>query len=254
MGTKLRLLWDNLIEDATVTASSEAADYPVEFTQNIWPTLAHLTTGVASEWWKWNVSPSIIPTYFAFWGHNFQDTATLYLEANNSDAWGAPPFREAAPYTAGATTLMHNVGSLGGVPGYDWWRFTAADAGNADGYLSAGYVYLGGHFEFDYDFYKKYPIFSDPSQKQYSDSGQMSACSKTKFRKFGYEFDAVSAADFSILWTIWQTIGQSRPFFIIENPDDLSSGVYYVEGISDWQFGPITHGVFNLKIEVQEMR
>lgn len=254
MATKFRLLWDNKAEDATITASSEDADYPVEFTQNIWPTLAHRTTGVSAEWWKWNVSPSIKPEYFAFCGHNFQDTAILYLEANDSDAWGAPPFKEAVHFTAGTTTLVHKVGSLGAAPGYDWWRFTAADDGNADGYLSAGYAYLGGYFEFDYDFYKKYPIFSDPSPKQYSDGGQMSATTKTKFRKFAYEFDAVSAADYSTLWTIFQTIGTSKPFFIIEDPDDLSSGVYYVEGISDWQFGPIVKGVFNLKIEVQEMR
>jgi len=254
MATKFRLLWDNKAEDATITASSEDADYPVEFTQNIWPTLAHRTTGVSAEWWKWNVSPSIKPEYFAFCGHNFQDTAILYLEANDSDAWGAPPFKEAVHFTAGTTTLVHKVGSLGAAPGYDWWRFTAADDGNADGYLSAGYAYLGGYFEFDYDFYKKYPIYSDPSSKQYSDGGQMSACTKTKFRKFAYEFSAVSAADYSTLWTIFQTVGTSKPFFIIEDPDDLSDGVHYVEGVSDWQFGPIVKGIFDLKIEVQEMR
>ena len=254
MATKFRLLWDNKAEDATITASSEDADYPVEFTQNIWPTLAHRTTGVSAEWWKWNVSPSIKPEYFAFCGHNFQDTAILYLEANDSDAWGAPPFKEAVHFTAGTTTLVHKVGSLGAAPGYDWWRFTAADDGNADGYLSAGYAYLGGYFEFDYDFYKKYPIYSDPSSKQYSDGGQMSACTKTKFRKFAYEFDAVSAADYKTLWTIFQTVGTSKPFFIIEDPDDLSDGVHYVEGVSDWQFVPIVKGIFDLKIEVQEMR
>ena len=244
---KLRILWDNLLLGSTPTASSEAADFPVEMLLNPWPKLGTQTTGVAAEWWKFDLGAGPdAATYFVLWGHNLGAAATIVLQAIDTDDWGAPAVNQAVTRTA--DKLVVPIAAT-----RRWWRLTLADAGNPDGYLGGGSAYLGPHFEFAYDFEKRAPSFEDPSIVDHADDGMPSGQSKDAYRTLEYSFSAVSAADYASLWTIWQTVRTGRPYTIVEDASDPSGTAYLVENVGGWRFGPIVNGWFTLSFTVREV-
>jgi hypothetical protein len=242
----MHMLWNNLHPDATVTASSADADWPVSYLKLYWPTLTHRTTGIASEWWKWDLGAATQVRYFILWNHNFTSGATLTLQANASDSWGAPAYSTAVTRYSGFVIAAINQT-------YRWWRLVVADAGNGDGYLKAGYAYLGGYFAPTYGYTNRTCSLVDPSIIAASADGQFSAAQHTQYKELGYEFAAVLDADRSTLETIWASIGTYKPHFIVETPSDLGR-TYYVRNISPWPFEPVHSGIWAWSFQTETMR
>ena len=242
----IRLLWQNYHPEATLTASSASADWPVDFLQNRWPTLVHRTTGVSSEWWKWDLGAAQTIKYFVFWNHNFTSGATLTLQANSEDSWGAPPY--SASVTWRAEKLIHYPDQS-----YKWWRLVVANAGNPDGYLKGGYAYLGSYFEPTYNYQGKHRELTDPSIISLSFDGQAAAAEKTKYTGLTYEFAAVTDSDRAVLETIWDTLGLSEHWFLIED-SSKPENVLYVKNTSSWAFESIRKNISAFSLAVETAR
>lgn len=69
----------------------------------------------------------------AIYDHNFTSGATILLEANSSDSWGAPAFSESITYNADKI-LQYLVSSQT----YRYWRLSVTDTANSDGYIEIG--------------------------------------------------------------------------------------------------------------------
>lgn len=83
----------------------------------------------------------------AIFDHNLTSAATITLEANVADAWGAPSFSEAIAYNA--EKILHY---LGAAQTYRYWRISITDAANPDNYISMSELFLGTYLELSKNF------------------------------------------------------------------------------------------------------
>jgi hypothetical protein len=251
---RFRFYWDNLADAAATveTSVSESAEYPLANIKNIWPTYEYRTDGITAgemEFLKWDLGTAQYVSCLILWNHNFQSGATLRLQANTSDSWGAPALDVAITWTE--DNLVHVLASA---VSYRWWRIAVTDAANPDGYLAAGHRFLGTYFQPGDSNASRVPSLIDPSEIAFSRGGQMTAAQLAGYDQMSYKFDAVSAADQATMKTIYRTIGKFKPYYIIEDSNFLTTTVYYVHNITPWTFGHLTYGYKTFQLDVETMR
>jgi len=76
--------------------------------------------------------------------HNFTSGATITLEANTSDAWGAPPYQESITWREYMTYDF--VTAVATTDNYDYVRIRIQDPGNTEA-LQIGYIMLGDYVQ-----------------------------------------------------------------------------------------------------------
>jgi len=96
------------------------------------------STGVTSENLVIDLGSAMTPTAIIIADHNFTASATITIEANSSNSWGAPAYT----YTFSAITdpLVIYLSQT-----YRYWRIVLADTTNTDAFLRVGNVYLGDY-------------------------------------------------------------------------------------------------------------
>lgn len=208
-------------DSVTLTSSSEAINYPDTNTQTRQRTKRWRSTDVSAEWIK--IAGTSIPADGAFiFGHNLTSGATVKVEANATDAWGAPSVSE----TMTRTTIDRQnqyVKIFGSTQTYNYWRFTFADAGNTDGYISIGVPWLG---EMDYEPANGLantagPIFFDNSTVNIGDGGQVFGVARTMARGLNMPFQMITERqDFE---DFVSAAGITKPFVAQLTPFDSSS-------------------------------
>jgi hypothetical protein len=252
-----RILWDNLWDDATLSVGSENPEFPATNTQHRWHTRTWRTSGESGTL----IDAEIISDLgeakdikaFVIKNHNFsmiESGDELRIQANNVDAWGAPPLDVVLPVTEGQIVRFWNTARS-----YRYWRIVMTDILNPDGYLEIGRIFLGDFFEFYYHFKTKTKTFSDMSIVKKSDGGQISSDQKNRFRTWEYDFDAIKKEELDDLWDIWREIGLSTDYFICENPeeDELYKYVHYIKNLNDWNFSPRSRDIFRFSMSVEEL-
>jgi hypothetical protein len=93
------------------------------------------------HWIKADLGAALQVQAFVLLDHNLTSGATITLQANSADDWGAPPYSQAVTWTAGTLCLFLDQT-------YRWWRLTISDDANPAGYLRASEFYLGAYLEF----------------------------------------------------------------------------------------------------------
>jgi len=251
----LRIMYDNYWDKpyGPITFNSETTDYEADKTQHYWLEKAYRSTGVVAEWLKrrLQVAPRLGVNAFIIDNHNFTNAATLRIQGNNVDAWGAPTVNVLLPITSGMVVCFWNQTQY-----YNYWRTTIADAGNPAGYLQAGRIFLGLYTTLSRSFDTVHPItYSDPSIKNLSDTRQVSSVIKSKYKAWEYDFTRINASDMAIFQTVWDTIGRFKPYYICEDPDARSTTTYYVQNISSWDIPHVLMDEqYDLSIAVREAK
>jgi len=250
----IRLLWDNLYDSNTSvkTSSSEASGFPLVNIKNRWHSRCWRSTGVADEWVKVDLGSVQSVQAFVIKNHNFTSGSTVQIQGNATDDWGAPSVNVTMDHHA---SLMYYFWAS--AQSYRWWRIRIQDAGNGDGYLKIGRLFLGTYFSparnFSYVSRKK---LIDPSVKRYSSGGQISSNQKEHYRVWSYEFGLLTSAEADTMEDIFDAVGQSKPYFICEDADDAYNTLYYVQNMNDWEMIPVDKiwDYYSLTAEVEEMR
>lgn len=246
----MRFLWDNLADAATLTASSENADFPVSNLVDRRFKEHHRTTGVDSEWWKWDLGSAQNIEAFVFWYHNFQEGATINLQAHATDEWGDPLLNVSLDWNENFLIKYFSPAET-----YRWWRLVVLDVGNADGYLRGGRHFLGSYFEPSRNFVKDWsrPIV-DPSGVEYSDDGQAFSDEKDSYLSFNLRFPGIITPDDLTFEDIGKHIGKGkRAFFMTLDPTDPEGSTYYVHSLSDWVIGHVyAKRMYSLELSLRE--
>ncbi len=249
----IRFLWENLFDLSTTTrtASSEAADSEVENLVNRWHTRAWKSTGVGSEWIKGDLGSAQDIWGMVLKAHNFQGGATVKFQMNATDSWGSPSVDETISITTGQLVKFWDSAQ-----NYRWIRVSMADAGNPDGFLKGGKLFVGGYFSPTYNFTTQHSYtLHDPSTKRYSSGGQISSNQKTHYRMLDYFFGLINSADRSIFESIFNSVGEALPYFLCQDADDIPAKMYYVSNTGAWKFQHIIMDMyFSLGFSVEEMR
>lgn len=246
----IRFLYENWLDDGTLTASSEASGFPVENIQNRWHTRHWRSTGVAANWVACDLGgqkniKSLVIKY-----HNFKVGAgTLYIKANNT---GNPdgPFNINQQLTVTAETIVYNWSSN---QLYQYWWLIIGAGITADAYFRIGRMYLGLYSSPTYNFRRKDEIPRDPSSKSYSTGGQVSADEEIHFTEISYNFLLLSA-DKTTMKSIFEEVGTSKPYFICDDPTAAATTTYYVQNLDDWEYSYVDEGKDQLTVIVETMR
>lgn len=114
----------NLLTAATLSdTSTENAIYIDDYLYDGRPSKPFYFTAKTSQWIKIDLGGAVFVDIFAIFNHNFLSAATLGIQGNAADAWGAPSFTAAPAWRK--DNFYHRPRVT-----YEWWRFLISDAGN----------------------------------------------------------------------------------------------------------------------------
>ena len=133
----MKIFYANQCLTSTITAYSEQPTYPVS-TALLDTRLSRYcrTINDNSEWIVFDLGSAKAITDLFILGHNLTAGATVVLQGNASNSWGAPSFTQ-------AVTIADNIWTTFAIKTYRYWRLTFADASNPDTFIQLAYVYLG---------------------------------------------------------------------------------------------------------------
>ncbi len=253
---KIRLLHDNLANaaDTVLTASSSNSEWPIANLQNIWPTYCHRTASLGSpDYWAWDLGSALPVSYVILWNHNIRSAATVKLQADDSSNYGSLIHDITLAYGThrDASKIVYYFSTPQSIR---YWRITALDAGNPDGYHRAGHAFLGVPFQPRYSYARKGGAVIDPSTILLSDGGQPSVYEKDAYETFSYEFSAATPADLVSLIASFKVVKKGRPFFLIEDNADRLNTIHYVRHMADFNYGPMAGRYKSFVLPVEESR
>jgi len=210
--------WDNLLDAATLTESSQDNNYPAENTQNSQLARVWKTTGVTSENIVIDLLSAASVTFAAVLGHNLTSSATLKIQGNATNAWGAPTVDETI--TIADLAFKSFTGAS-----LRYWRFTFADATNTDGYLKVGRLYVGPkltpaaahHVGFT-------EARFDTSETFLSVSGQVFGDIGVEGRLYDYSLPILTNTEKGYFTTMYATTKKVKPFIVV--PDTANPTTY----------------------------
>lgn len=148
--SKLLFLYNNLLDSATITASSEASGFPASNLKNphrtkTWKT-AGGTAGTAQLVIDHGTAKAVQD--IALTGYDWAAApGTLVMEFNDADAWGAPAKSETLTWVSG-TTPGGNKGTIIKHLAAAWtYRYNRLSVVNAPGDWNLGRLFVGSAFE-----------------------------------------------------------------------------------------------------------
>lgn len=233
--SKMRFFWQNWFDSATVTASSEAADYPVAMLQNRWKHEAcgWRSTGLSAEWIIANLGSAKAVQGFVLENMNLTAGATVELGGHASDPTaigaGATTYHLHITVTAAMVLAKRIIVKLAAAQTYQWWRLLLTDAGNGAGYLAAARAYLGPVFE-PAGWGHGGPwtrVRESGSQVSYSQGGQASAVIGPKYWVYDLPISILGQSDADAYAAIDDECGIDTPLWICRDSTvEVASAVY----------------------------
>ena len=188
--------------------------------------------------------------------HNLSSGATITLEANASDSWGAPTFSEVITWSSG--TILHYLSSS---QSFRYVRLVIADAGNADGFIKLGELFLTPYLELSRTFQMIHPRTTqyniDTSRNKYGIARKRFF---SKQRLFSGAFNYLTAADIVALETMMDSITDSEAetlapiFFNLDSEDVSETFMMELDGFTNiMQFKDDTREFRNATINMIEV-
>ena len=209
----MRILYNDLWKAGTLTDSSEAVGYAGTNTQHPHLSRAWRSTGLAGEWVKIDAGTAITADSLAIIGHNFTAAATVRIQGNAADAWGAP-----------SLDLRGNpsdplILSIFASASYRYWRVSIDDAANPAGFLTIGRVYLCARWESTEPIDQSFkPDVDDTTQLSASITGQIFADLGVRQRKYSFSMGTIKDATKLALEAVANSARFHDP--VVVDPDD----------------------------------
>jgi len=161
----MRIGWDNLVDDATITSDNEDANYTLNVLQDIHLSNTFRFADLTGGYIDFDLGSAEDVSVFGFIG-NVSLTGTITLKGNSTESWASPPVEETI--TIANRPLWHYFTSSN----YRYWRIEITDASNPDGYIEVERIFLGTYDDYpspspDYTYDRE-----DLSTRQFSPTGQ----------------------------------------------------------------------------------
>jgi len=217
--SRILFLYNNLIDSATLTASSAATGYPAENLQNPFRTKPWKTAGLVAGTAQLVSNQGSAKAINAIAATGSPDWAaapgTLQVEFNAADAWGAPSKTEALTWVAN-TTPGGNKGSiikkLAASLTYQYQRLSVVNAG---GDWRLGRYFLGTYFEPASDISWGYEEeIVDPSLISRTIGGQDHVDEIETYRIFRASGIFETQAEWVLYQAMINTVGTRKDLFI----------------------------------------
>lgn len=233
------MYWDNEIDNTTLTASTETANYEADNVKTYQLSTTWRTTGITSEnvVIDAGVGNTISVPSLMIAGHNLTSSAIVTLQGNASDSWGAPSFSAVISASWEYGDIIFSEDTTASVA-YRYWRIVIADTTNTEMYLEIGRIFLGAGYTVERavsDSFSEKII--DTTDTQFSIGRQAYSDIGTKYRVYDLFFPYLLESTRSDLKTIFDTIGKHKPiFFIIDNENRDKLDILYCLVVSDQNY------------------
>jgi hypothetical protein len=238
---RIRFFSNNILDAGTCTSSSVDSSRPLTNLLHDWYTKYNRTTGVSSEWWKWDLGAT--PPSFdgiMFKGHNFRVGSTVRIQADADDSsWGSPTVNELITITTAMLEKELIFKFWSSPQTYQWIRLYVEDVGNPAGYLQLGRPWAGEYFEPAVNFENAYIRgLEDFSFVEWSETGYHFASKvSAKSAILSYRFSHLSNSDRLSLLSLFQAVGWTNAYFILQDADDAVNTLFYGVNLDKiWNF------------------
>lgn len=184
-------------------------------------------------------APAVDPEYLTFdllaagapdavivHGHNISSGATVKIQGNATDSWGAPSVDETITYQAG--TMFRYLTTT--PRSFRYWRLLiTGDSANPDGWLEASEVFLGGYFEPDYN-YEFGNVLGEQSfeETRETESKAERTVLLNRGREISLPYRHVTAAQKDLFLAMFRAVNdtateRSKPLFVHVDLNNLTS-------------------------------
>lgn len=263
---KLRFMWNNLVDQAALTASTADPEFPVTNLANELFLKPWRSTGFADEKAVANLSAlASADRQVRAWAikyHNLDYASgdDYKIQGSDNDLAGAGNPAGGDVNDVFTPTPDITIGFFPTAKDFDYWRLVLKSPGSKAGaeYQRIGRWFLGDYFEPTYD------VSRPPDRQIIDDSGilrtrqgQEYVNAVTPYEVFTYVWNALPASDIASLKAIYQAVGESLPYFICEDATNAATAYAsscYVKNIEPWTFSPVVHGWGSLVVRVKTER
>lgn len=257
-----RLLYTNKVYvEPSLIADSENASYPA----------SNLATMNYSQTWRTaNASSShnVVQSFSVatavdtvFLGNvNLTSAATVTIQANTADAWGAPAFSTTFTVSGLGNTPPHRnlYKELSGTQTYQYWRILIADTTNPAGFYEIGEFWLGVRITLGtgQDFQSEnQQTYVRNNIKHVTEWNQKYVYARSSNRVFNLEWRACSSTtkDQFILLE-YTTKADGYPFVFVIDGTTVPSESFFVRLSGDMQItqvAPASRG-YNIQLSLEE--
>ena len=209
-----RFLYTFKFDTATISSSSEVSGLPDDnvvddFVAKVWR-----TTADTGQWIKFDLGSALKITQVSLFGHNLTSGATITLQANSSDSWGAPAYSQAMTWDD--KVIIKFIDQT-----YRWWRITFEDGSNPDTYIEVGRICAGEYIEPDVNVNQEVQKkIIDPSTRTETEGRQGYTIEKPEYRVFSVYFSDIDRTQQDQLETLFRAVKTINPLVFALDPDN----------------------------------
>ena len=244
MAEKILILYDNRVDEGTMSASSEAGGLGADNLQDRLLSKVARTTGVAAEWWRADFGQTEAVSTVALWNHNFTVNATVRVRLSDNADMSSPVYDVtdyAWPSIYGFDEIGWDMDGFDGTPDLSvlnafkpytvfrlgatyearYLRLDIADSTNTAGYLQAGRLIAGIGWQPNRNFSFGWSIqWKDPSKQTRMESGATWVDRREKRRIVTIPFNFATETDaYAGFYDLNRIVGHSREILVLPFPD-----------------------------------
>lgn len=246
--TKIRFMWDNLFDSATLTPSSEELGFEAELIQHRWIHRHWRSNSGGEQSIVIDLGSAQDVTCFILNYHWWLPTSDIRIQANATDSWGTPSVDVALDVHYPMHPLVKFWSSA---QTYRYWRLYVNsedetevvirgdwdDCPYCNFHHRVGRIFLGTYWEPDINISRGFTTGEiDDVRKVVSLPGAMSSHKEEIYKKIEYEWQWMTEDDKDNLTEMFDDRGRSNEFWVCENEKFWWKKTYYVSMNSDIDF------------------
>ena len=265
----ITFLYNNLFDVATVTTSSNHRKFPPSRLKHRWGTYHWRSWGdpagdpkpdaLASQWIKADLgSPKDVKAVLV-WYHNFYNGATVNIQGDAGLDENIVLYSVNYPivklWDMTKTFQVWNLAIDG-----DWTNIlTEGDFNEAVSYFDyarVGRVFIGDYFRPASNFNRSYVLGEEDDSQTFPTLEQQIVSNVVpRHKTIVYDFEDISESDYNEFVTMWEMVGTTTPFWIVQNAGRWYDQTYYVTFANQIGFKRKAGGApkYDLQIVVEEV-
>lgn len=251
------LFYENQIRELAgiITPSEESPTYPATnlVLNNCCLTFRSLTATATPVRLVVDLGAAVACDAIALANINIRDTATVVIEANATDSWGAPTYSQTislADYLGDPNNLQYNFAST---KTFRYWRLSITDNGNPDGFIEIGEFFLGTPVSLGDENDSGIPVSILPNNIELrTEYGQAYVYERAMVKTFDLTWANVGTTTRDTLKAFFNAVGcNAKPFFIVYSGEDTDQ-VYFCRLISPLESARVLFNYYSVRLKFQE--
>jgi len=225
---QVRWLRGSVLDDATVSASSETSGLPAINVRDKLIRKVYRTTGKSNEWVQFKASGGATGINCVFIGrHSLTKNAVVLWQGNTTSNFDSGPALNTT-LTVVTDSLGSQVPKIGyfysSVETYLHWRLYMRDSGNASSNIEIGRIAVGRWTQPTQNLREGFESrYVDPSRRMVTAGRQGYANTRPTYQEFTYSVGRVLEPQRDELVALYRSVGQHTAFVFALDPIDRPS-------------------------------